>query len=64
MTNVGIGSAMDRLLQVTLNGCARVDALPDNLLLLDYLGEHAGHYRRRMAGVLARRPVTKLFRNE
>jgi hypothetical protein len=42
MTNIGIGSAMAHLLQVTLNGCARVDAVPDNLLLLDYLREHVG----------------------
>ena len=33
---------MAHLLQVTLNGCVRVDAVPDNLLLLDYLREHAG----------------------
>jgi 4-hydroxybenzoyl-CoA reductase subunit gamma len=33
---------MTHLLQVTLNGRARVDAVPDNLLLLDYLREHAG----------------------
>jgi 4-hydroxybenzoyl-CoA reductase subunit gamma len=33
---------MAHLLQVTLNGRARVDAVPDNLLLLDYLREHVG----------------------
>jgi hypothetical protein len=42
MADIGIGSAMTHLLQVTLNGCARVDAVPDNLLLLDYLREHVG----------------------
>ena len=30
---------MARILQLTLNGRARADAVPDNLLLLDYLRE-------------------------
>jgi 4-hydroxybenzoyl-CoA reductase subunit gamma len=33
---------MARLLDITLNGRARVDAVPDNLLLLDYLREVVG----------------------
>jgi len=33
---------MAHLLQLTLNGRARLDAVPDNLLLLDYLREHVG----------------------
>jgi 4-hydroxybenzoyl-CoA reductase subunit gamma len=33
---------MTQLLQFTLNGRARVDAVPDNLLLLYYLREHVG----------------------
>src|SRR5262249_27671672 len=33
---------MPRLLDLTLNGRARVDAVPHNLLLLDYLREGAG----------------------
>jgi 4-hydroxybenzoyl-CoA reductase subunit gamma len=33
---------MARLLEFTLNGRPRVDAAPDNLLLLDYLREVAG----------------------
>src|SRR5262249_37683929 len=33
---------MARLLEITLNGRPRVDAVPDNLLLLDYLREVAG----------------------
>jgi len=33
---------MTRLIDVTLNGRSRVDAVPDNLLLLDYLREHVG----------------------
>lgn len=33
---------MAHLLQITLNGRARRDAVPDNLLLLDYLREHVG----------------------
>jgi 4-hydroxybenzoyl-CoA reductase subunit gamma len=33
---------MARLLAITLNGRARVDAVPDNLLLLDYLREAVG----------------------
>src|ERR1700752_2986844 len=36
------GNAMARLLEFTLNGRPRVDAVPDNLLLLDYLREVAG----------------------
>ena len=31
-----------RIFELTLNGRARVDAVPDNLLLLDYLREVAG----------------------
>ena len=33
---------MTQLLQFTLNGRARVDTVPDNLLLLYYLREHVG----------------------
>ncbi len=33
---------MARLVELTLNGRPRVDAVPDNLLLLDYLREVAG----------------------
>jgi 4-hydroxybenzoyl-CoA reductase subunit gamma len=33
---------MARLLEITLNGRRRVDAVPDNLLLLDYLREVVG----------------------
>ncbi len=33
---------MARLLELTLNGRARVDAVPDNRLLLDYLRETVG----------------------
>src|SRR5258705_9813392 len=33
---------MTRILELTLNGRRRADAVPDNLLLLDYLREHAG----------------------
>jgi 4-hydroxybenzoyl-CoA reductase subunit gamma len=33
---------MARLLSLTLNGRARTDAVPDNVLLLDYLREIAG----------------------
>jgi 4-hydroxybenzoyl-CoA reductase subunit gamma len=33
---------MARILQLTLNGRARTDAVPDNLLLLDYLREVVG----------------------
>jgi len=33
---------MARILQLTLNGRARIDAIPENLLLLDYLREFAG----------------------
>ena len=33
---------MARLIELTLNGRARVDAVPDNRLLLDYLRETAG----------------------
>jgi len=33
---------MARILQLTLNGRARTDAVPDNLLLLDYLRETVG----------------------
>jgi 4-hydroxybenzoyl-CoA reductase subunit gamma len=33
---------MARLLELVLNGRARVDAVPDNLLLLDYLRETVG----------------------
>ena len=31
-----------RILELTLNGRPRVDAVPDNLLLLDYLREVVG----------------------
>src|SRR5918996_5665296 len=33
---------MARILEFVLNGRARVDAVPDNLLLLDYLRESVG----------------------
>ena len=33
---------MARLLEFTLNGRPRLDAVADNLLLLDYLREQAG----------------------
>jgi 4-hydroxybenzoyl-CoA reductase subunit gamma len=33
---------MSRILQLTLNGRARTDAVPDNVLLLDYLREVVG----------------------
>ena len=33
---------MPKLVELTLNGRARADATPDNLLLLDYLREHLG----------------------
>ena len=33
---------MARIVQLTLNGRARIDAIPENLLLLDYLREFAG----------------------
>src|SRR5262249_6910431 len=33
---------MARILDLVLNGCRRVDAVPDNLLLLDYLREVVG----------------------
>jgi len=33
---------MARIIEFTLNGCPRVDAVPDNLLLLDYLREVVG----------------------
>src|SRR5690242_8081297 len=33
---------MARLLELTLNGRRRIDAVPDNLLLLDYLREQVG----------------------
>jgi 4-hydroxybenzoyl-CoA reductase subunit gamma len=33
---------MARILQLTLNGRARTDAMPDNVLLLDYLRELVG----------------------
>jgi 4-hydroxybenzoyl-CoA reductase subunit gamma len=35
-------AGMARILQFTLNGRARNDAVPDNLLLLDYLREAVG----------------------
>src|SRR5215470_8123785 len=35
-------AAMARILEFTLNGRPRVDAVPDNLLLLDYLREIVG----------------------
>src|SRR6266849_10620266 len=34
---------MTRMLEITLNGRPRVDAVPDNLLLLDYLREVVGY---------------------
>jgi 4-hydroxybenzoyl-CoA reductase subunit gamma len=39
---IDIGRQMARLVGMTLNGRARVDAVPDNLLLLDYLRETLG----------------------
>lgn len=33
---------MTRLIELTLNGRRRIDAVPDNLLLLDYVREQAG----------------------
>ncbi|MGH7249094.1 MAG: (2Fe-2S)-binding protein [Pseudomonadota bacterium] len=33
---------MTRILQITLNGRSRADAVPDNVLLLDYLREMVG----------------------
>src|SRR4026209_548409 len=36
------GSAMARVLELTLDGRERADAVPDNRLLLDYLREPAG----------------------
>ena len=33
---------MAKLVELTLNGRARTDAIPDNMLLLDYLREHLG----------------------
>jgi 4-hydroxybenzoyl-CoA reductase subunit gamma len=35
------GARMTRILRLTLNGRARADAVPDNLLLLDYLRDQA-----------------------
>jgi 4-hydroxybenzoyl-CoA reductase subunit gamma len=35
-------ASMARILQLTLNGRARIDAVPDNVLLLDYLREYVG----------------------
>jgi len=41
--NIDIGTRMTaRILELTLNGRPRVDAVPDNLLLLDYLREVVG----------------------
>jgi 4-hydroxybenzoyl-CoA reductase subunit gamma len=41
--NIDIGTArMARILELVLNGRRRVDAVPDNLLLLDYLREVVG----------------------
>ena len=37
-----IGPAMARVIDITLNGRSRVDAVEDNLLLLDYLREKVG----------------------
>ena len=37
-----LSGGMARLLELTLNGRPRVDAVADNLLLLDYLREHLG----------------------
>src|SRR3977135_1513267 len=36
------GTRMARILEIILNGRSRVDAVADNLLLLDYLREVAG----------------------
>lgn len=38
----GLEIAMAKILDLTLNGRIRTDAVPDNLLLLDYLREFAG----------------------
>jgi 4-hydroxybenzoyl-CoA reductase subunit gamma len=38
----GQEKAMARLIELTLNGRRRIDAVPDNLLLLDYVREQAG----------------------
>ena len=38
----GQEKAMARLIELTLNGRRRIDAVPDNRLLLDYLRETAG----------------------
>ena len=47
--NVDMGptneNALARILELTLNGRRRVDAVPDNLLLLDYLREVVGPHR-------------------
>jgi 4-hydroxybenzoyl-CoA reductase subunit gamma len=40
--NVDMGRHMTRLIELTLNGRPRVDAVADNLLLLDYLREVVG----------------------
>jgi len=39
---VGEGATMARILELVLNGRKRVDAVPDNRLLLDYLRETVG----------------------
>ena len=51
---------MARILEFTLNGRPRVDAVPDNLLLLDYLREVVGPhwYKNR----LRRRRMRRLHR--
>jgi 4-hydroxybenzoyl-CoA reductase subunit gamma len=41
-TTVGEGATMARILELVLNGRKRVDAVPDNRLLLDYLRETVG----------------------
>jgi 4-hydroxybenzoyl-CoA reductase subunit gamma len=40
--NVDMGRQMARMVELRLNGRTRVDAVPDNLLLLDYLREVVG----------------------
>ena len=42
LPKLDMGRRMARLLELTLNGRRRVDAVPDNLLLLDYLLEVVG----------------------
>ena len=49
-----------RILELTLNGRPRVDAVPDNLLLLDYLREVVGPYWNKNR--LRRRRMRRLHR--